>query len=60
MTRDEAWNLANHWVEAWNSHDLDRIMTHYEDAVELTSPAAAQLFGTSAFHRERYLTSLGA
>ena len=47
MTRDEAWNLANHWVEAWNSHDLDMIMTHYEDAVELTSPAAAQLFGTS-------------
>jgi predicted ester cyclase len=47
MTRDEAWNLANHWIEAWNSHDLDRIMSHYEDAVELTSPAAAQLFGTS-------------
>jgi predicted ester cyclase len=46
MTRDEAWNLANHWVEAWNSHDLDQIMTHYDDAVELTSPAAAQLFGT--------------
>ena len=46
LTKDEAWNLANHWVEAWNSHDLDMIMTHYEDAVELTSPAAAQLFGT--------------
>ena len=43
MTRDEAWNLANHWVEAWNSHDLDRIMTHYEDAIELTSPVAARL-----------------
>ena len=47
MTREEAWNLANHWVEAWNTHDLGMIMTHYEDAVELTSPAAAQLFGTS-------------
>jgi ketosteroid isomerase-like protein len=47
MTRDEAWNLANHWAAAWNSHDLDQIMTHYEDAVELTSPAAAQLLGTS-------------
>ena len=43
MTRDEAWNLANHWVTSWNAHDLDSIMTHYDDAVELTSPAAAQL-----------------
>lgn len=48
MTRDEAWNLANHWVAAWNAHDLDLIMTHYEDAIELTSPVAAQLLGTSS------------
>jgi ketosteroid isomerase-like protein len=47
MTRDEAWNLANLWVAAWNAHDLDLIMAHYEDAVELTSPVAAQLLGTS-------------
>jgi predicted ester cyclase len=47
MTRDEAWNLANHWVAAWNAHDLDLIMTHYEDAIELTSPVAAKLLGTS-------------
>jgi predicted ester cyclase len=46
VTKDEAWNLANHWVAAWNAHDLDRIMTHYEDAIELTSPAAAQLLST--------------
>ena len=46
MTRDEAWNLANHWIAAWNNHDLDAIMAHYDDAVELTSPVAAQLFGT--------------
>jgi predicted ester cyclase len=47
MTRDEAWDLANHWVAAWNGHDLDSIMMHYEDAIELTSPVAAQLLGTS-------------
>jgi len=47
VTRDEAWNLANHWVAAWNAHDLDLIMTHYEEAIELTSPVAAQLLGTS-------------
>ena len=46
MTKDEAWELANHWIAAWNSHDLDAIMTHYEDAIELTSPVAARLLGT--------------
>lgn len=45
-TKEDAWNLANHWVAAWNAHDLDLIMSHYEDAVELTSPVAAQLLGT--------------
>lgn len=46
MTREEAWNLANHWVAAWNAHNLDLVLTHYEETVELTSPAAAQLLGT--------------
>jgi predicted ester cyclase len=46
VTRDEAWNLANHWIAAWNAHDLDLILTHYEDAIELTSPVAVQLLGT--------------
>ena len=45
MTKDEAWKLANQWVVAWNAHDLDLIMAHYEDEVELTSPVAAKLLG---------------
>lgn len=46
MTKDNAWRLANHWIEAWNAHDLDLIVSHYEDSVELTSPVAAQLLGS--------------
>ncbi len=46
MTKDEARNLANDWIAAWNSHNLDLIMAHYDEAVELTSPVAAQLLGT--------------
>jgi hypothetical protein len=46
VTKDEARNLANHWIAAWNAHDLDLIMAHYEDAIELTSPIATQLLGT--------------
>jgi predicted ester cyclase len=47
MTSDQAWELANHWVAAWNAHDLELILTHYEDTVELTSPVAARLLGAS-------------
>jgi hypothetical protein len=46
MTEDEAWSLANDWVAAWNAHDLAAIMSHYEEAVELTSPVAARLLGS--------------
>ena len=43
MIKDEAWDLARYWVSAWNAHDLDLIMTHYDEAIELTSPVAARL-----------------
>jgi predicted ester cyclase len=46
VTRDGALKLANEWVAAWNAHDLDLILEHYDDAIELTSPVAAQLLGT--------------
>ena len=46
MTKEEAWKLAGDWVAAWNAHDLELILAHYEDGVELTSPVAAQLLGT--------------
>jgi hypothetical protein len=37
--------LAAAWVQAWNTHDLDAIMSHYADEVVLTSPVAAALLG---------------
>jgi hypothetical protein len=42
----QARALADHWIAAWNAHDLDAILSHYDDAIELTSPAAAQLLNT--------------
>ena len=45
MTHDEAARFAADWVAAWNSHNLDTILSHYDDAVELTSPVVAQLLG---------------
>jgi hypothetical protein len=34
VTIDEARKLADLWVAAWNVHDLDQIMNHYEEGVE--------------------------
>src|SRR5579862_23606 len=38
-----AQEFARNWVEAWNSHDIDRILTHYDDNVVLVSPVALNL-----------------
>ncbi len=43
LNKEQAWELARHWMAAWNAHDLDLIITHYDEAVELTSPVAARL-----------------
>jgi predicted ester cyclase len=40
-----ARKFAQDWVEAWNSHDLERILTHYDDEVLLVSPVALKLLG---------------
>jgi ketosteroid isomerase-like protein len=45
VTRDEIRLLAEHWLAAWNAHDLEAIMSHYDDQVELVSPVAEQLLG---------------
>ena len=37
--------LAEHWVQAWNSHDLDQLMSHYDENVLLVSPIAATMLG---------------
>jgi len=43
ITEDKAREMARHWVHAWNSHDLDEIMSHYGENVVLVSPVAARI-----------------
>ena len=45
MTRDEVRQLAEDWIAAWNAHDLEAIISHYDERVELISPVAEQLLG---------------
>ena len=37
--------FAHDWIESWNAHDLDRIMSHYADNVTLTSGKVQQVLG---------------
>jgi len=30
--------FAAAWIESWNSHELDRILSHYADEVVVTTP----------------------
>lgn len=43
LTESSVRQFADDWVHAWNSHDLDAIMSHYAPQIILTSPAAARL-----------------
>jgi hypothetical protein len=45
MTEAEAQEFALEWIAAWNSHDLDRILRHYADDVEVTSPLVETVLG---------------
>ena len=37
---DPQWatEFAQEWIDSWNSHDLDRILSHLSDDFEMKSP----------------------
>lgn len=43
-----AEHFANDWIDSWNSHDLQRILSHYTDDFEMTSPVIVQLTNESS------------
>ncbi|WP_269235430.1 nuclear transport factor 2 family protein [Flavobacterium flavigenum] len=34
----EPKKFAKQWIESWNSHDLEDIMKHYADDIQITTP----------------------
>lgn len=40
-----AAHFAQDWIESWNSHDLDRILSHYSEQFEMSSPVIIQVAG---------------
>ena len=43
LTESQVRQFADGWLRAWNSHNLDQIMSHYAPEIVLTSPVAARL-----------------
>ena len=45
ISPEKARRIAKVWIDSWNSHDLDSILSHYSEDVELTSPIVIKLLG---------------
>ncbi|HVE97479.1 MAG TPA: nuclear transport factor 2 family protein [Pseudonocardiaceae bacterium] len=48
MDHADAVAFAEGWVKAWNSHDLDAVLSHIADNVVFTSPVTAQFLARAA------------
>lgn len=46
--RFDAEKFAQDWIIAWNSHDLDSIISHYAVNVVLTSPVVTKVIGEAS------------
>ena len=46
VTEESARAFAASWYAAWNSHDIDRIMSHYAAGIEHSSPFIKRYNGT--------------
>lgn len=43
MTSNHARRFAEDWIASWNAHDLERILSHYTDDFEMSSPVIVQM-----------------
>ncbi|MDX1694668.1 MAG: nuclear transport factor 2 family protein [Ketobacteraceae bacterium] len=44
----ESKEFAKEWIDAWNAHDLERIISHYADDVVFKSPVIQKLLNDPA------------
>jgi ketosteroid isomerase-like protein len=42
---DVEWarRFADEWIDAWNAHDLERVLAHYAEDFEMASPMIVQV-----------------
>ncbi len=46
--KPDAVAFAEQWVDAWNAHDVESVLQHFDDDVVFTSPVAAKLLPETA------------
>lgn len=47
MDKQFASKFAKEWVDSWNSHEINSILSHYTDDFEIESPLAKKRFPES-------------
>ena len=45
MEQTFAEHFAADWIDSWNAHDLERVLSHYEDDFLMSSPVIVQVTG---------------
>lgn len=45
MDKTFADHFAAEWIAAWNAHDLEKVLAHYADDFEMSSPVIVQVAG---------------
>jgi ketosteroid isomerase-like protein len=44
ITKEFAISFAEEWIKSWNSHNLEKILSHYTDDFTIETPMAAKIF----------------
>lgn len=45
---EAARQFAHDWIEDWNNHDLEGVLSHYDDNFEFASPLISSIAGESS------------
>ena len=48
IDKEFAAHFAEEWIAAWNSHDLDRILSHYSEDLEFSGPFVTRVTGEAS------------
>lgn len=48
MEQAFADRFAADWIAAWNAHDLERVLAHYAEDFEMSSPMIARIAGEAS------------
>jgi hypothetical protein len=45
LNKDWAIDFANEWIDSWNTHNLERVLSHYAENFEMNSPFIVSFTG---------------